>query len=373
MLKTNKIEYVNFKKLYKEYPGAKYYIIYGERSNGKTSSALEFALENYKRDKEQFVYVRRFGEDIKKKYMSRLFGSLIERKVISRIFKKEFNSINFYNSVFYLENVDNNIINEEKEAIGCVLDLNSVDHSKSISFPKVSTIIFDEFISRVGYLTNEFVLFMNIISTVVRERDDITIIMLGNTVNQYCPYFKEMGLKHVRNQKPGDIDVYEYNPHKLKVIVYYSDSAMKGGGKPSDVYFAFDNPQLKMITGGSWEIGMYPRINVKIRPKDIVTNFFVCFNEDIIHGRVISTNEDTFLFFHSKNTPIKDTETDIVYTDTPIEKWNYKIGIHNQVDRLSSLIMRFIESNKVFYSDNETGEILRNYMDWSFKYNSTTN
>ena len=36
--------------------------------------------------------------------------------------------------------------------------------------------------------------FMNVLSTIIRDRENIKIFMLGNTVNKYCPYFDEMGL-----------------------------------------------------------------------------------------------------------------------------------------------------------------------------------
>src|SRR5699024_5250425 len=125
-----------------------------------------------------------------------------------------------------------------------------VEHDKSTAYPKVKTIFFDEFLTRQYYLPDEFVTFMNVVSTIVRQRDDVIIFMCGNTVNQYCPYFTEMGLTHVKEMNKGVIEVYKYGESRLKVAVEYADSISKSG-KPSDVYFAFDNPNLQMITGGA--------------------------------------------------------------------------------------------------------------------------
>lgn len=77
------------------------------------------------------------------------------------------------------------------------------------------------------------------------------------------------------------------------------------------------------------------------------------------------------MFVHPKTTPIKDENDDIVYTNEPNEKWNYKVGIRNQCDELSLLIGRLLSENRVFYSDNETGEVLRNYLIWSTQYSSS--
>ena len=96
------------------------------------------------------------------------------------------------------------------------------EHYKSSSYPSVDIILFDEFISRDGYLPNEFVTFMNVLSTIIRHRDDVIIYMLGNTVNRYCVYFTEMNLQGVPKQAQGTIDVYKYvNNPELTVAVEY--------------------------------------------------------------------------------------------------------------------------------------------------------
>ena len=88
--------------------------------------------------------------------------------------------------------------------------ITSQEHDKSTSYPNVRTILYDEFLTRNAYIPDEFVLFCNVLSTVIRQRDDVKIFMLGNTVNKYCPYFKEMGLNNITKQKQGTIDIYKY-------------------------------------------------------------------------------------------------------------------------------------------------------------------
>ena len=64
---ARKFDYYEIRRIIKDYPNAKYYMIYGERSNGKTYSALDYALERYAKHGEQFAYLRRWGEDIRPK------------------------------------------------------------------------------------------------------------------------------------------------------------------------------------------------------------------------------------------------------------------------------------------------------------------
>lgn len=362
-----KFEFYDIHKTLKAYPDAYYYLVYGERSNGKTYSALSYAVERYVKAGEQFAYLRRYAEDIRRKNLSNLFSGHVENGFIFQSTGEKWNNVDYASSKFYLTKFDEESeeTTKSEDPMGFAFDLNSMEHYKSTSFPRIKTIIFDEFMSRNGYLPNEWVLFANTLSTIIRHRDDVKIIMLGNTVNKYCPYFQEMGLAHIQKQEPGTIDVYHYGDSQLKVICEYTDPSSKRGGKASDVYFAFDNPELQMITSGSWEIGIYPHLDCSILPKDIVANFFIDFNGELLHGEVISKETGPFIFMHRKTTPIKDVDNDIVYSTTPNIRWNYKMCLTKQNDKLSAFINRCLRENRIFYSTNEIGEVFRNYVMWS--------
>lgn len=350
----------------KSYPGAQYYIFFGERSNGKTYSSLDLCLEYYHKTQHQFAYIRRWGEDIKKKNLSELFAGHIANGRIEKWTDGEYNHIDYGSNRFFLSNIDESGEKvQSTEPIGFAFDLNSMEHTKSISFPKVDLIIFDEFLSRNGYLPNEWILFTNTLSTIIRHRSNVKIIMLGNTVNKYCPYFSEMGLTHVKDQKPGTVELYRYADTDLQVVCEYTPSSAKKGGKESDIYFAFDNPQLKMITGGDWEIAIYPHLTTKILPKEHIADFFIDFNDELLHGEIICKDDGVFCFIHQKTTPIKDTEHDIVYTSVPSERWNYRMCLTKHSDKLSLFIIKCLRENRIFYSTNEVGEIFRNYIMWS--------
>ena len=192
--------------------------------------------------------------------------------------------------------------------------------------------------------------------------------MLGNTVNKSCPYFQEMGLSHVKEQEPGTIDVYHYGESGLEVVAEYCSPTSKRGGKKSDVYFAFDNPELQMITQGSWEIAIYPHKPCKYAPKDVDCLFFIEFENDLLQCECVSVDSGPFIFIHRKTTPIKYPDEDIVYTTKPSERWNYKMCLTKQTDSFSRRVCVFFRENKVFYADNEVGEIVRNYLMWSDMY-----
>lgn len=353
------MKYYNIRKLIKKYPECKYYVIYGERSNGKTYSSIDLAIENFFKNGKQFAYVRRFNEDIRPKYLTELFSSHIKNGVLNK-YTDDYNTVVYKSNKFYPAYIDEEDQAVSSRPLGFAFDLNSMEHNKSLSYPDINIIIFDEFMSRNGYLPNEFVLFMNVLSTIIRDRKDVIIIMLGNTVNKYCPYFNEMGLKHVRDQEKGTVDVYRYGKSGLNVAVERTaDSG--NAGKGSDIYFAFDNPQLQMIKSGEWEIEAYPHLEKRYEIKNVIIVFFIIMDGDIVQGNIICDENGIYIFMHEKNTPIKK-EDDIVYTLESSPKWNIRANLLCHNDKISMAIKKLIHENRCFYSTNQCGEIVRNYL-----------
>lgn len=343
---------------------AHYNIIIGERSNGKTFSVLKYALKRFCAMGEQIAIVRRFSEDFTGKRGQTVWAAIEAVGLVKKYTGGEWTGIYYYSSRWYLCRYDEagkREVNTVPLAYG--FSLSSAEHDKSTSYPGVKTILFDEFLSRTGYLRDEFVLFMNTVSTVARHRKDIKIFMCGNTVNKYCPYFKEMGLTNVQRQKQGTIDVYRYGDSPLRVAVEYCKPNAQG--KPSDIYFAFNNPKLQMVTSGSWEVDIYPHCPERYRPCDKIAEFFVVWEENILHCEIVCTeNRNVFIFVHPKTTPIQNKDTDIIFSTEYSHKPNHYRRITKPTNKFTQKVAELFKQDKVFYSDNETGEIMRNYLMW---------
>lgn len=341
---------------------AQYNIIIGERSNGKTYGCLKYALERYVKYGDEIGYIRRWKEDVRGKRATQLFASLVADGVISKLTNGEFSSVDSYAGKFYLCNYDKNLKKTVRapQPFCYGFALTDMEHDKSISFPNIRTIIFDEFLTRKMYLPDEFVTFMNTLSTIIRHRDDVTIFMLGNTVNKYCPYFKEMGLDKIENMEQGRIDVYKYGQTNLKVAVEYCDNSQRQS-KASDVYFAFNNPKLQMITGGKWEIDLYPHLPTKYRPSEVVFTYFIDFDDNLLQCEVVDNGKDIFTFIHRKTTDIKN-EDDLVYRLIQSPRPNIVMNICKPFNKATQMVWKLFQIDKVFYQDNEVGEIVRNYL-----------
>lgn len=343
---------------------AQYRVIFGERSNGKTYGVLKDAIEDYIKKGHQFAYIRRWPDDIKTRKMQQLFESIVRNGEILKLSDGRWNGIKYKYGKFYLVATDGEG--------GCVEDdvpfaftfaISAMEHDKSIAYPGIKRIIFDEFISRISYIPDEFSMFMNILSTLIRERDDVEIWMLGNTVSKDCPYFKEMGLKHVMKQNPGTIDTYSYykNGQELLIAVEYTKNL---AAKKSDKYFIFDNPKMDMITGGAWELAIYPHLFEKYTPSQIIYTFFVVYRDNTLQCEIIESPTGLFIFAHLKTTPLKEKEDDLIYAIEPSNRRNHRVDITRPLYNVEKRIVQLIQQERICYQDNEVGEIFNDYLKW---------
>lgn len=355
---------------------AQYNVIYGERSNGKTYGTLQYALKDYFETGSEFAYIRRWDEDLTGKKGESIFNGLIKNGVIRKLSRGKWNHVIYKSRAYYFAFIDDEgTVTTDVKPFAYAFALTQHEHYKSNSYPNIKNIIFDEFLTRGVYLPDEFIIFQNVLSTIIRLRDDVKIFMLGNTVNKYNPYISEMGLTRMRTQKPDTIDIYNVGETGLKIAVEYTQ--IKTQYKKSNKYFAFNNPRLEMIKTGAWEIDIYPHyprdqyegINPLL---DIKYTFFIDFEGAILQCEVIYKKTDKegkkkpcyFLFVHQKTTPIKDDNKSLIYTQTPNPRPNYRCKITKATSKLERRLQSFFVKDKVFYSDNETGEIMRNYLLW---------
>lgn len=341
---------------------ADYNIIFGERSNGKTYAALKYGLERYIKTGEQMAYIRRWREDLRGKRAENLFANHVANGLIEELTDGKFNEVFYLSNKWFLSYYDKDKNKRYPDSAPFCFGfcLSEQEHEKSSSYPNVTTIVFDEFLTRRIYLPDEFMLYMNLLSTIIRQRDNVKVFMLGNTVNKFCPYFQEMGLKNVGVMEQGTIDIYRFGEHGATVAVEYCDTIVKQ--KASNKYFCFDNQNLQMITGGKWELAVYPHLPCKYKPKDVLFVFYIKFNDAILQGNIIQVGDENFCYIHQKTTPIKDEDNSLIYSLEMNGKPNYKRKLISNASYVESQVSRYFATDKVFFQNNEIGEIVRNYL-----------
>lgn len=347
-------KYYNIKRI--NATNAIYRMIIGQRSNGKTYSWAEQSLIQYIKNGDKCAYIRRFDIETTPKNLSDLFTP----HNIEKISNGKWNSTEYRNRAFTLclKN-DGEIIERDSEPFCLVFALNTWESSKGADKGYVKSICFDEFMTRRAYLPQEFVIFQNILSSIIRDRDNVVIYMLANTVNKYCPYFIEMGLNRIEDMKQGDIDIYKYGDSELTVAVEYC--AESENTKNVKKIFAFSNPQLNMITSGTWELSIYPHLTDSIHTTDIAKKFYIHFNKKLICGDIIHKNKQLFIHYHPHTGNHIPNENDIVYVETPDGYILHCKYLKDCPTELHKIIRELILNEREFYSDNETGEMIRNW------------
>lgn len=169
--------YYNFDKLF-SYNFLLAFVI-TERGLGKTFGSKVAMLKKYLKTGEQFIYIRRYKTELDSALAT--FWSDLQS--------------NGYFEDYNLEVRKSKMLTTflcNGQVCGYAIPLSTANILKSTAFPKVKTIIFDEFlIDDTGlykYLKNEVTMVLDLIETVARLRD-IQVIFLGNALSITNPYF----------------------------------------------------------------------------------------------------------------------------------------------------------------------------------------
>lgn len=147
--------------------------VVGARGIGKTYGAKKTVINNFIKKGKQFVYVRRYETELPAAEMRNFFDD-----IAGAFPEHEFKA---GRGLFYIDN----------KVAGWYIPLSKATMLKSIPFPDVSLIIFDEFIIEVGmhrYLPNEVRSFLECYSTISRDRD-VPVLFLSNAITMTNPYF----------------------------------------------------------------------------------------------------------------------------------------------------------------------------------------
>ena len=137
-------------------------------------------------------------------------------------------------------------------------------------------------------------------------------------------------------------------------------------GKPSDKYFQFDNPGMQMITGtgSQWQLGSYPHLLEKYKSTDVIFTYFIDFDDELFQCEVINKEGNMFTYIHRKTTPLKDEDTDIIFSLKDDIRINHRRAINKPINELTRKIWWFYQNDLVFYQDNELGSKVNNYINF---------
>lgn len=180
--------YYNFDKLY-SFNGT-YNFLVGGRGLGKTYGAKVKAVNAFFKNGDQFIYLRRYKNELTKARTT--FFADIEHLYPD----SDFRATGATAEVSPVSSRDDK--KRKWLTMGYFVPLSTSQMEKSVAFPRVKTIIFDEFIIERGaihYLPDEATVFNNLYSTVDRWQDKTKVFFLANSVSIMNPHFIEYEIR----------------------------------------------------------------------------------------------------------------------------------------------------------------------------------
>lgn len=344
---------------------ANYYLIYGEKSNGKSYQVkYKEMVEHYLATGMRFILLRRWDSDLSSLWIESYFADVD----VAKLTKNKYNCISCYRKILYFS-----IYDQEKnkiqriEKIGYVMALNTEQHMSSASFLDVDRIVFEEFMERGGvYIKDEPSRLMIFYSTIDRKRGITKLYLVGNSISRVCPYISDWNLtKTFRNLKQGEIATIDIQneENKVRIAIEY---CLASGGKTMAI-----GSSATMIDKGGWQTKKQPKLEKSKKKYKCVFRFFFYYKDFKFICEYLKDMDEPnkkCFFIYPKYTEFKK-EKDLVFTDKVIIGKYFQRNIYNpdiKNSRLKEVLSRFTDGN-IFYSDDLTGTDFKSAIDFEIR------
>lgn len=341
--------------------GARFNLIYGERSNGKSYQVKhKKAVEKYLKTGKRFILMRRWKDEINTTAIELYFQDVDVEKLTNG----KYNCISMYRKRLYLSIYDNELNKTKRvEHIGYVVALSTEQNYAGASYLDVEDIIFEEFMSRGVYIANEANKLMNFYATVDRKRLKVRLWLVGNTISRVCPYLRDWNLQPiVAVQKQGTIKVVNIKDtenNDVKIAIEYCKSTGQSSGTIGT--------NAKMINSGNWETKPQPHLPKSYNEYNKLYTIGFQYQGFKFLGELLTDGENRFWFIHPY---YKDWKNNIIIfsDEIRIEKnWQtniYDISLNNI--KIQKILSTFKE-DKIFYSSDLCGTDFKQAIDFSIR------
>ena len=334
----------------------------GGKGNGKTYSAILYALKEYFENGYICRYLRRYDKTITAKNIQSLCNP--HKQDVINLSHGQYNGFKYWQNRFYLCRYDENGNVEEKckKPFMIASALNSVEMSTGADEGEISCIIYDEVLSREKELTDEFNSLMIFHSNCIRNRTDryIPMILLGNTFTRKSILLHDFGV-NLYNLKRNEITIIK-NKNIPLICIEYCDTTDLMTSAGDTYYKRFDNDKIKMIYQGNWTISNYPHCSKQFIDNSDKIFTFHCLSpsKKMLCCDVMQYDDKKpFLYIHLV-TSDSDFDYRIIYNKTGafnIHESNYipNRGIFKHIQNM-------IFTRNCYFESNEIGEMFRDFL-----------
>lgn len=358
-------EWFNAWNYIRKYKTFGWFLFWGQRSNGKTFSVIDGCMRAGLR----IAYIRRYDTEIENADMIDLFNG---DHNINQITNEEYNNVCIKSGkkLYYCNYDENGKISEisDRDIAQC-FSINRWEKYKGADRGQFDVIIFDEFMSE-NELPDEYIKFKNMLSTLLRNRDNSIIVMLANSFNPFSIYFDELQVNEiVQGMKRSETKTVDRNGTKILLHWCKKSDVTK---KVNNKFFGFDlgKERYTMIEGGNWQIKDYPHCTVPYINKpinsggNVIAYMYILFRSKIMRVAVInSILVPPFIHCYFVNelpekataifTPNTDIQTNVTYLN--IRQWVMSNG------KRGKLFQELLDSNRIYFNTNLEGEFFKTW------------
>lgn len=309
--------------------------ITGGRGIGKTTTWLIKALQNVSKD-EEFIYMRRYKTELKQFISKGTINTICDEISVK--------GDGTGGSVFFAGDT----------ICGYGIALSVALSYKSVDFSKVSLIIFDEATLPPGpyhYLQDEHELLLEFISTVLRTRKNLKVVILGNNVDMFNPHLRYYNV-------PSNIDSIWYDKTRRLYVEMAKNS-------PKLMEMEEKTPLYSLTKGTSYHDYHYnnkvlgaPPVKIDKMPGQVSIFCRITIDNNTVTLYHYRDKQDTLMIYAQRKERIyKDDYTYILSANGAPN--NFYLSMYKS--KVQKYIERFFFNNLITYSDELCGNMI-NYI-----------
>lgn len=359
-------EFFNAWHYISKFKGFGWFLFWGQRGNGKTYSVIEQG----ERQDLKIAYIRRYDTDLVNADIIDLFQT---DHNITEITDGKYSSVcvKTGKKVHYCNYDDNGKIINISQPIAQCFAINKWERYKGADRGHFDIILFDEFMSD-NELPDEYIKFKNMLSTLLRNRENSIIVMLANSFNPFSVYFDELCLNEiVQEMKQGDTKTATFD--ETKILLHWTDKSSVTE-KVNKKFFGFDKnkKRTQMIESGSWQIDDYPHCTIPYVHKyyddggNIIAFLYLAFKSKYMVFKIVYI-EGIPLFIHAHF--IDDIPVKAKYIFTPLSDIYSRNTFHSvknfstNCPRIGKLFEKCLNNGRIYFNTNMEGAFFKAWFD----------
>ena len=363
-------------RLVKDYD-PQYAMLISARNDGKSYAVKYRALYRAVKYGEMFTYLRRYEIDLKRADPAYYWNDFYKKdsNVVMELTDGVYNCIISKNKAEFHLATRNGKKVEEGPMIGYIHALSVASSYKSLQFPDVGSIIYEEFVSD-RYIYSEPRKLLNYVSTVLRGENKV-VWLIGNTITKINPYFREFELTGFNKIKPGEVQIYDQHytledgtATTSRVIVHIPDIKKKGSGIKS----MFFGSAAHMIAGQQWDVEEQPHLMDKRSEYHAMYELVFDYDNNARYlMTLLQSHKDpnrVLWYVEPKTTPLQPN-TRVICPRLIEQAGALYTARFSPINERERYAFKLLDYGRIAYSDNLTGTEFKRALEMSLSADHT--